>query len=641
MKRISRAIRAVAALLIIIGMPIMAHAFTPGNFSVSPQLIDIGTIRVLPGSSAGPYSFTISVVGGPVADPATDETATYQASSDASWLALDPVSGDVPGTITATATVSETMGEGTWTANITISSGLDSATTPVTVSVEMRVVRSIGDLLTVSPTAIDLTVTEENIAQQSIPITIANADPEKPVFDWSAVSNVAWLNLSKTTGDSNETISMTLNPDLLMLTVDSDDDGTMDQATGSITVRSNIHPEPVTIDVNLTMTVSDENQVKFSVSPSQLSWSVEKDAGSTASLTFNSQILHIWSQGGWMVSFDAPYLSVNATTADGGTVLNLATTELYGRLEITPIADVLETMAYGTYTTYITITDYYNLNQQQIPVSINIRQPGEQVVLPTVYQIASNYSLIEAANASLINLKIPLAIDFEYYSTAGTCQAGGGSWLDPDGVSGNLDEYCSLNEHFYVLIEQPEMNPGVVYIMDGWGQISVAYWNGVMVPGADNHSYADGPVPEVGLGPMQLLGCYGRFTVSYRLGTTLSSSVEIQRVQVNLKTPVGAWQVTETFQGENYSYDSMLLQLNRIPGQYAYWGTWGDTTVTMVPGDGANMLYQLIFSESGMDFLYEVQDLSATMLSGRWRFSWPGGVSNWETFSAQRMLWVP
>lgn len=78
--------RILAVLLIAGWIPAAASAFTPGEFIVSPRQIDMGTIRVAPGASAGPFSFTVSVVGGPVPD--AGETNTFFLSTDASWLSV-------------------------------------------------------------------------------------------------------------------------------------------------------------------------------------------------------------------------------------------------------------------------------------------------------------------------------------------------------------------------------------------------------------------------------------------------------------------------------------------------------------------------------------------------------------------------
>ena len=324
----SWALRIIAGSFLMVWLPMASFAFTPGAFVVSPAEIDLGTVRVLPGSSAGPYAFSISVVGGPVpdsdevADPDSgdvvtsdsDEEATFFASSDAPWLTLDPTEGTAPGSITATATVSETMSSGVWTANVTIVSGLDPNTEPAIIPVTINVIRSIGDLLTVSPTKLDIQMTDQNVSQQTFPITIANADPNKPTdFQWSARSDVGWLVLSADEGWGNTTVSLRVDPEAIYLNNDTDANGIPDAAVGIVTFRSSLNTEAITLTVNATILPSTEP----SVSPSQLYWTVEKSSADAA-LTFSTQRLQVFGfESGWTAASDAGFVSVHLYDASG------------------------------------------------------------------------------------------------------------------------------------------------------------------------------------------------------------------------------------------------------------------------------------------------------------------------------------
>ncbi|MGM0656928.1 MAG: hypothetical protein ACQETR_16680, partial [Thermodesulfobacteriota bacterium] len=135
-------LRIIAGSFLMVWLPMLSFAFTPGAFVVSPAEIDLGTVT---SSSNGSnedneednatdptYVFTIHIFDGPEAEPDNEkESPVFYATCDASWLTLDTVEGTAPGKITATATVSETMGSGVWTANVTIVSGLDPDTEPV------------------------------------------------------------------------------------------------------------------------------------------------------------------------------------------------------------------------------------------------------------------------------------------------------------------------------------------------------------------------------------------------------------------------------------------------------------------------------------------------------------------------------
>ncbi|WP_319577560.1 BACON domain-containing protein [uncultured Desulfobacter sp.] len=650
----SWALRIIAGSFLMVWLPMASFAFTPGAFVVSPAEIDLGTVRVLPGSSAGPYAFSISVVGGPVPDSGSDEVAdpdsgevvtsesdeeaTFFASSDSPWLTLDPTEGTAPGSITATATVSETMSSGVWTANVTIVSGLDPNTEPAIIPVTINVIRSIGDLLTVSPTKLDIQMTDQNVSQQTFPITIANADPNKPTsFIWSAQTDVSWLVLSADDGSGNSTISLRVDPDAIYLNNDTDGDGMPDAAVGTITFRSDLNAEVTTLTVNATILSSAEP----SVSPSQLYWTVEKSTADTA-LTFSSQRLQVFGfESGWTAASDMGFVSALLYNATGETPNELGTviiTDSYGWVEVTPAGELLSNMDYGTYTGYVTVSDLDGENQVQIPITINIREPGDAVYLP-VPESRNSYSRMEAAESSLIDVQFPVPEDFEYYPTAATCQAAGGRWMDPDNTPGSLDEYCSLNQHAYVLLERQDMAPGIVYAMTKTGELALAYENGIKVSGADALSYADGPVSYIPFGPLQMIGSYGTVIVSLRVGTNLTSAVEIQRLQINLQTPDGQWTVTEAYNGAYYVYDFAPLTIDRIDGQSGYTCSWEDMPVNVSIGDGSTWLYQLSFEQRGIYYTYQIQRLFGNQMSGQWQYTWPGGSSGWETFEAQRKLW--
>jgi Viral BACON domain len=631
--------------LLVVGLPVATLAFTAGDFIVSPTAVNIGTARVLPGSAAGPYAFSIAVVGGPIADPdpAAKETATFFASSDASWLSLTPTNGSTPGSIAATASISETMGSGVWVANVTIMSGLDTATTPVTVTVTMTVIRSIGDLLTVSPTTLDLKMTDQNASQQTFPITIANADPNQNDYQWSAQSDVSWLVLSASTGAGNSTISLKVDPQFLFLNSDTNGDGIPDGAVGTITYRSTLNTEAVTLTVNLAMIATTE----LSVSPGRLFWTVEKTTADAA-VTLPSQKLQIFGyESGWTASSDVGFISTVAYSAVGTKLGGQVSTDPYGYLEVTPEGSVLAGMGYGNHTGYITIADLDRQFLRQIPVTINVRKPGEAVYLPvpevnmSVSQVKSYYSMMEATDASLINVQLPVPMEFAYYPTAATCQAAGGTWIDPDNVAGNLNEYCSLNQHAYVLMERPQMDPGKVYALTKSHGFILAYENGIKVAGADGMSYADGPISHIPFGPLQLIGNYGTVVVSMRVGANLTSAVEVQRLLISLQTLEGQWKVTEAYNGGYYVYDYAPLYIERSTGPSGYSSSWGGTPVTVSTGDGTTWLYRLSFEQKGISYSYEIQSLSGNQLSGRWVFAWPGGSGSWEVFQAQRQLLFP
>jgi hypothetical protein len=629
----------IAALLLLITwwMPQAASAFTKGEFKVSPQRIELGTVFVAPGTDAE-FTFNISVTGGPrpvstgTGDDAQEVTSPFLASSDRYWLTVSPAQGGAPESVAATVTVFSTMQSGEWEGSVSITSGLDTAMDPVLIPVTMTVVRSSGDALVLTPTRLDLVVTEKHAAPQTFPVRISGSNPFNTGFDWQAQSEVPWLTLSQYSGNGNSQISLTLNPQLLTVTRDTDQgDVSSYGSEGSVTFFSSQMAEPVTLTVNVWI----DQSFDLSVHPAQLYWSIEKQA-LDAGTFLDPQVLQVFSGPvGWTVVSDVHFLDIN-----GGPAFMSA--KPYGQVSVSPVPGLVQGMGYGYHTANITITDRYSRFFRKVPVTIHVRYPGEPVSLPVpgpeVYQNRPDYSMIETAAANRLHLLLPVPDSMRYFATPSACTSAGGLWLDPDNIPGNLNEYCTLNQYVYVLMEFPEKAPGRIYAWNRFGEFTQAYIDGIKVPGADAHTYADGPVPVIPVGPVQLLEYHGTMVISTRIGRNLNSAVETQRIQINLRTPEGRWNVTESFRGQMYTYDNTrLLELNRIPGASGHYsGSWGNIPVSVQPGDGISMLYQMDFSLYGLRYTYQVQALSANQMSGVWRFAWPGGASQWETFQAHR-----
>lgn len=592
---------------------------------VSPSFVDVGTFRLLPGQSLEAGSFTVTVTGGPkVSD---NQTSTFFASSDALWLKLEPTQGKIPGTITVTVTISELM-EGTFSGTITVVSGLNPEKS-ATVAVSLTVIRTPGNLLTVSPTEIQLDFTTSDLSPRSFPVSVRNADPTDTTYLWSAAVAVPWLTLSPSDGRGNATATLTVDPTKIPILADES------YVEGKVVFRSSLNTEPVELVVKArVIAVSKE---RLTVYPGHLFWSLERTAEGLLDEASAQTLFVISQEPGWYALADVPFLDLSVDPD-----LNVpGATGRSGSIQVTPVTSVLQSMGYGRFTGRITV---YNATADAfriIPVTVDVRRPGEPIAGPpvsvSISQTTSGFLLVETVDSAWLELILaapPLAVR---YNSEAACTQAGGRWVDPDGALGSLDETCSLDEKIYLLVAFPDALPGVVYALSAQhpNGFAVAFRSGVKQQGADDFYYASGPIGSIPLGPVRLLGLQGRIIVSSRVGRSLADAVEVQRAQINVRTPEGTWLVSETYQGGIYDYgEERALRLQRDPGTFNFKGTWGQTPVTCRPGDGVRTLYVLEFIEGGVAYVYEITSLSSQKMTGRWTFQYG---KQWEAFEATRV----
>ena len=618
------------------------NRLTGEPLTISPNFVDLGTIRLSGGETYGPVSFTVSINGGPL--PSQGTQATFKAASDQPWLQVNPATGNVPGTTTVQVTISDRMvGSFTGTVLITTSAPTPSGgviTASGTVIVTVNVERAIGDLLTVSPSTLDVEFTTNNLSPQVFPLHIANADTQGMAFYWSAEVKVPWLRLDPVSGTGATVATLTVDPRLVPVS------GSVAGVEGTILFRSNLGAEPVTVTVRLTVVVVTNE--RLAVYPSYLYWSVVR-AGDGTLESFTEEILTVASQNdGWIVWADAPFVTI--TSLDG--VVGGAMLQGSGvgtRLSVTPSAAVLAGYGYGRFEGRIMVSNLSGDALRIVPVTVEIRKPGDPIVPPippnTVLQSVPGSVLVETVDTAWFEMLLSAPKSVVQYPSAQACRGAGGMWVDPDGLPGTLDEMCSLDQKIYVLAAVPDAIPGRVYVLSAHhpAGLTEAFINGVKLAGADQWYYSAVPVPYIPIGPLQLLGLYGRVHVSVRLGSDLGSAQEIQRVQINVRTVEGSWLVTETYKGVSYSYgpDRPLSLKRQAPGSAQYIGSWDGAAVTCRPGDGMHQLYLLEFVENGVRYVYEVQSLTGNKMKGRWMFSTSGISSIWETFEGSRLAFVP
>lgn len=607
--------------------------------TISPNLVDLGTLRLQAGEKYGPVGFTVSISGGPT--PAEGKEATFSAASDQPWLQVNPPTGKAPGSTTVTITVSEKMvGKFLGTVIITTSTPTptgDFITASGTVTVTFAIERVIGNLLTVSPSALEVEFTTHDLSPQVFALAVRNADPTYSDFDWSAESLVPWLRVDPVYGKGNNTATLTVDPRLVPLS------SSVNSVEGKIVFRSNLNPEPVPVTVRLRVVVVTNESL--AVYPSYLYWSLQKTSDGFVD-TVGEQILSVASQNdGWIVWTDVPYVLLTSLDVSGGV---LKDSGVGTRLSVRPDLLTLNGYSYGRWEGRILVSNLSGTALRIVPVVIDIRKPGDPIAPPIppnlVLQSSPGYVLVETVDTAWFEMLLTAPQTVVRYTSAASCQGAGGTWMDPDGMPGTLDEMCSLDQKVYVLASVPDAIPGRVYVLSAHcpGGLTEAYLNGVKLAGADQWYYAAGPVPYIPVGPLQLLGLFGRVFLSVRVGSDLSSAQEVQRVQMNVRTVEGSWLVTETYQGEQYAYGAdRPLILTRQANRTSYTGSWDGVSVNCQPGDGTSRLYILEFAENGVTYRYEINRLTADRMSGRYMFSYGGKSSAWETFQASRVAFVP
>jgi hypothetical protein len=197
---------------------------------------------------ANPSSLTLGTVEGantssllgitpPSWNPQFTATVEYPGGAASGWLTLTPTSGGEQVTATAAA-----LTAGSYTANIRLHGTLPSADVlvPVALTVGLGLVR---------PADVPVTVGTETTAaalQGSVPVNVVSGPPT----GWSATSNAPWLILTKSSGQTGDSLNYTIDPSQL---------GALPNGATS-TARVTITPTeasmtPVAFNVNLGMSL--------------------------------------------------------------------------------------------------------------------------------------------------------------------------------------------------------------------------------------------------------------------------------------------------------------------------------------------------------------------------------------------------
>ncbi len=624
---------------------LFSTTYASATISVSPTEINL-TVEVPPGASTATYNYTIGV--------STDDNNTdtkYSASADQGWMSIDKPTGDIPGSFTLTITVDNNLlpNGGTTTGTVTVTSNGGSS---ATVTVNLTIIRIIADKLTVTPNEITLHFTMANLQPQSFTAYLSNANIDRnDDFKWSAEVSAPWLKVAPVEGTGASSIQVTVDPSTLVAGTYCNIPGSTDKPcnydAGIITFRSNLPTDKAedaitTLKVNLVI----EKPHELAVFPSYLFWTMELSEDGTLD-DFSPQIIHVYAGAqGFSISYDVPWITTEFLNRPNNVDPHtLASDQSEGIFQVTPIKEIFQSYGPGRYEGKITVWDRGTGFYREVPITVEIRNLGDPISLPVnpprYLQMVPGFVFVNATDAHWLHMLLHVD-DVHIYPSQSECEAAGGTWVDPftgGQLVGYGVPYCTKSEKVYVLLSAPQVQPGKVYAVTPTvpGGFMLVYENGALKATSDPF-YAVGPIPVSDFGPMQLVGLKGQLFISVRVGSSLSSTREVQQIQVNINNLEGYWLVSENYQGQVYTYGSnKILHLWLAQDALSYVGTWGTTPVVASLGDGKTLLYRIEFVEQGIIYEYEVTYLNASEMRGRWRFKYGGDYSQWETFQATRL----
>ena len=441
-------------------------------------------------------------------------------------------------------------------------------------------------VLEVSPANIS-TILHEGDGEQTFTLYLADRDAGT-AFNWQAVPDRDWIAIDPSTGTGPGAITVTVSTATL----------SPGNYRGAVVIYSDIGTSIAGVQLEVAALTSAE----FTVSPSYLLWSTQIAVGADIP-SFSSEALVVsGGRTGWTVSFNVPWLTVSVGGADTN---SLVSEQAENIVVVQPVSSVLSV---GVHQTYITITGDANGFYRKVPVYVDIRNPGDPVFIPSSLpegiQSGAGFVMIEACDAHSLNINLSLA-------------------------------GMAVTDKAYVLLELPFDLPDRVYAFTP-GRSPVLQLaekkSGIVVPNADDLFYSPGPVPRVPIYGLPLRGLSGLW-IKTMAGPTYAGAEVVQNVYVNISTLEGSWQVTETFNGAEYTDPPGQFLTIKVDGA-GYRGTWGGTPVGVSYGDGESSLYRISLGENGYRFVYDVQSLSAFEMKGVW--AWNGGQGG--TFRGKKSL---
>jgi hypothetical protein len=269
----------------LVAPPTVTPATVPPTIGVSPTSLSFAIQR----GSGNPAAQTLNIsnTGG--------GTLNWNASDNATWIALSPVSGSNRGTITVNVATGS-LAVGTYNSVITVTApGAKTASVPVTLTVATA---PVPPSLGATPSSLIFAAQQGggNPATQTLNISNTGGG----TLNWNASDNATWLTLSPTSGSGNGSISAKV--DLGNLSV-----GTHN-ALITVTAGGTTRTVQVTLMVSAT---------SLTVTPESLTFTATQGAANPS-----AQTITLGSTATWTASHNASWLSLSpASGTKNGTIM--------------------------------------------------------------------------------------------------------------------------------------------------------------------------------------------------------------------------------------------------------------------------------------------------------------------------------
>jgi Viral BACON domain len=328
----------------------------------------VSTTSISLGLSSNSATFSITNTGG--------GTLQWSISSDAAWLTVSPTSGStsaVASIVTVTAQTTN-LAAGSYTGNITVTSGSVSKVVTVTMSVT--------PVLSVSTSLISL-----GSNNNSALFMITNTG--NGTIQWTTSSDATWLTVSPTSGSTSTVASV--------VTVQGNT-STLSNGnyTGNITVTSGSVSKVITVTMSIITPV-------LAVSTNLISLS-----------TSNSETFSISNTGGgtiqWTISSNSNWFAVSPTSGSTAAAASIITVTANANSSAAGDYSGTITIASGSTTKPVTVIKVV------LPTTITVTN---YLILPvfvyvnSVYakSVPANTTLIDTVSSSLSNMTVSWALD--------------------------------------------------------------------------------------------------------------------------------------------------------------------------------------------------------------------------------------